>query len=149
MISYPPCPTCGADVKEERRTFGTVLRCNRCGAVRTLESVPRWGSPKPEQPQRFGESLALDELNFIRQTGFCRRCYAATTDESPGSTFTINVLFGFRFLGWSGECPRCESVERTLWFLFVIPLLPLGKYRIKYVTEGLLNSRYIGRALKR
>ncbi len=48
-MSYPPCPTCGGIVRHEERTFGRVLRCEQCGAVRSTESVAQWATPKEKQ----------------------------------------------------------------------------------------------------
>jgi len=140
-------------VKSEQRSFGAVLRCEQCGAVRSTLSVRDWSTYQSEHGERtatlndpgFLPSPSVDEANFISRTGFCRACHAATTNESPGSTFTLNFVFGTRFLGWSSQCPKCESVVRWLWFWFVIPLVPLGRYRIKYLSEGLVTDRYIGR----
>ncbi len=85
--------------------------------------------------------------------GFCQRCVAETTDESPGSVSTINgigtALQGTR---WKSKgldpCPYCGSVVQQKWRMFGFPVKPLGSYRILYVKQGLLGSRYYGRRLK-
>ena len=175
-MPHPPCPTCGGEIVSEQRTFGAVLRCQQCGAVRSTLHVAQWGNYSPPEHQRQGAETPDVELGiarvrrdlaarlhgdvaalrttpdedapFIRKTGFCRACYGSTTNESPGSTFTVNLVFGTRLMGGSEQCPACGSMIQWLWFWFFLPIIPLGRYRIKYLSDGLLRSTYIGRKLR-
>src|SRR5258706_4080157 len=77
--------------------------------------------------------------------GFCADCAKATTDESPGGTFTFNT-FGTRLSFVRDRCPECHSIVQTKAICgFFIPLIPLGRYRVIYVS----GSRYVGRRLRR
>ncbi len=83
----------------------------------------------------------------IGPDGFCVTCRAQTTDESPGGTFTFNYV-GTRLIGFRDICPYCGSVVQRKWFCFVLPLVPLAKYRVLYLEEGGSYRRYVGRKLR-
>ncbi len=80
--------------------------------------------------------------------GFCEKCWNATTDESPGSTFTFNFLYGTRLHNEGDECPECGSVRASKWFWFLLPVSKLGTYRVIYKTRGILSKSWVGRKLK-
>jgi hypothetical protein len=81
---------------------------------------------------------------FYQHPGFCQSCDAATTPESAGSTFTFNGI-GTQIYGSKSPCSQCGSTIQTKFFcLIFIPLIPLGKYRLKWSTP----SHYISRKLK-
>lgn len=84
--------------------------------------------------------------NFFRHPGFCEQCLADTSADPIGGTFTINVLFGTRLMGWGGEtCPRCYSKTMRKWLWLLIPLFPVSaQYRVKYQTQ----KHYYSRRLK-
>jgi hypothetical protein len=83
---------------------------------------------------------------FFLNPGFCQQCIADTTTESVGGTFTVNVLFGTRLMGWGAEpCPRCYAKVMRKWFWVLIPLIPVsGKFRVLYQTP----KRYLSRRLQ-
>ena len=82
-------------------------------------------------------------LEHHRHPGFCPECVTETTDESPGGTYTLNGI-GTRLYGDAAKCPTCYSVIKGKWFCLVfIPVIPLGKYRIKPVVA----TRYLGRKI--
>jgi len=76
---------------------------------------------------------------------FCDRCKSASSDISSGGTATFNGI-GTALYGSGDPCPTCSSVIKRLFFTFVyIPLIPLGKYRVKHVTPSRFLSRKIVR----
>ena len=80
---------------------------------------------------------------------FCDHCLAETSDQSSGSTYSINGV-GTSLFGWDQPCPQCSSAVRTKCAcLFFIPLVPLGKYRVKFSTPQQFISRKIERRLPR
>ena len=80
---------------------------------------------------------------WLETVGFCYRCWAETTDESVGHTMTVNFI-GQRLLGEENPCELCGSVVQTKWFCIVLPLVPIGKYRVIRIKHG----PYIGRKMK-
>jgi hypothetical protein len=84
---------------------------------------------------------------FTKSTtpGFCKDCLDATTPKSPGSTYLYNGI-GTRLLFAKDRCPTCHSVVQTKFFvLAIIPLIPLGRFRLIY-TDRL---KYVGRQVVR
>lgn len=76
---------------------------------------------------------------------FCERCISASSDVSSGGTATINGI-GTKLYGSGDRCPTCNSVIKRLFFCLVyIPLIPLGKFRVKHVTPSRFFSRKIVR----
>ena len=77
--------------------------------------------------------------------GFCKDCLEATTPESPGSTYIFQGI-GTRLLFVKDRCPNCHSVVQTKFFvLFLIPIFPLGRYRLLYTAR----NKYVGRQVVR
>jgi hypothetical protein len=93
-------------------------------------------SPKEYYEKFPGEWLAA--------AGVCFQCWSETTDETPGSMFTMYVMFGWRFLGAERPCPTCGSTIRSKWFCFVVPLVRLGRYRVR----DLGDDTFVGRKIK-
>ena len=78
---------------------------------------------------------------YFLYPGFCDSCRMATTDVSSGGTFTFNGI-GTALYGSAEVCPTCASVVKRLFFtILFIPIIPLGKYRVKYVTKKKFFSR--------
>jgi len=74
---------------------------------------------------------------------FCDRCKLASTEKSSGGTATLNGI-GTMLYGSGDPCPVCSSVIKRLFFtLLYIPIIPLGKYRVKAVTPQRFLSRKI------
>jgi len=75
--------------------------------------------------------------------GFCAQCTSISTEKSSGGTFVVNGI-GTRLYGSGDRCPTCGAVTQTHWITFVyLPVIPLGKYRVKKVTP----SRFLSRKL--
>ena len=66
---------------------------------------------------------------WLKGLGFCYRCWAETTDESPEGSFTVDLI-GTRLIGADSECPTCHSAITTSWFCVVVPVRRLGRYRV-------------------
>jgi len=81
--------------------------------------------------------------------GYCQECMFATTNESLGGTFTMNLV-GTKIyaLGCSGsKCTKCGSVPMRKWFVaLLIPLFPVSaQYRVKYCAPTRWVSRKIAK----
>jgi hypothetical protein len=118
-----------------------------------LKETPdtRYVAPDRNAP---APALAADgSLPAFSEQGYCARCVAETTDESPGSVSTMNgvgtALQGTR---WSAKgldpCPACGSVVQQKWRMFGFGVKALGTYRILYVKHGVFSNRYFGRRLR-
>jgi hypothetical protein len=109
-------------------------KCQNCG-LRLLINAKR------DENGAFCSAVCQQ---YFRYPGFCKSCAAATTEESAGSTFTMNGV-GTELYGSKDPCQHCGSIIRTKFIVFVfIPLIPLGKYRFKWATP----HRYVSRKLK-
>ncbi len=80
---------------------------------------------------------------WIANVGFCLPCWQETTSESPGNVFTIHFI-GTRFIGWSSACTTCGSAIKTKFFCVILPVIPLGRYRVIQHLPG----DYIGRRMR-
>lgn len=85
--------------------------------------------------------------SYFHHPGYCQKCLSETMEENAGGLFTFNGI-GTRFAGKKSRCQVCNSVIQTkcICFLF-IPLIPLGKYRVLYVTRYSFHSRKINPAI--
>lgn len=83
----------------------------------------------------------------IGDDGFCVSCRNQTTDESPGNTTVVNLIFGTRLIGHDEQCSACGSLLQTKWLQIILPIIPLGQFRIIYLEKGLFSGRYVGRRL--
>jgi hypothetical protein len=81
---------------------------------------------------------------WLAGVGFCYRCWSDTTDESPGNTATVNLI-GTALTGEEERCEVCGSVIKTKHFWLILPLIPLGRFRVIRCGDG----RYLGRRLRR
>ena len=80
---------------------------------------------------------------WLASAGFCYGCWEQTTEESPGNGFTVNLI-GTAVTGEEQPCAVCSSTVKTKHFWIVVPLIPLGRYRV--IRYG--ATHYIGRRLK-
>jgi hypothetical protein len=99
-------------------------------------------------PLATGEYLTRFPEERVGSDGFCAVCRSKTTDQSPGNTSTVNFVLGNRLIGSEDRCPACGSVEQTLWLQIVLPIIPLGRYRVIYLDKDMFSSRYVGRKLR-
>ena len=87
------------------------------------------------------------------EEGFCEKCISQTTDEHPGTVYSLNAI-GTMLMGtrWNPKgldpCPDCGSVVQKKWYTFGVGIKPLGTYRILYLKKGLMESDFLGRRLK-
>lgn len=108
-------------------------RCDNCGG-----RVGWWG-----RRTRDGDFCSPECESYFDYPGFCRRCREETEPTSSGSVATLNGV-GTRLLGGRGRCRVCDSVVQTKYFCFGFPLVPLGRYRVRYVTP----TEYLSRRLR-
>jgi DnaJ domain len=79
--------------------------------------------------------------NNFKHPRFCNACSGASTPISAGDNFRINGI-GNSFFGAKDQCETCGSIVQTLWScIFFIPIVPSGKFRVKYVAPGSYLSR--------
>jgi hypothetical protein len=71
---------------------------------------------------------------------FCEECKSRTKDISAGDVVSLNFV-GRSFLGKSNFCPHCGSTERNLAFFLLIPIIPLGTWKVKEVGPGRILTR--------
>lgn len=107
-------------------------KCSNCG------SRVVWG-----QRDELGVYCSEQCQSFFHFPGFCQSCADGTTAEDAGSTTTLNGI-GTKLYGSGSRCPVCQSIVQTKFFcLLFIPVIPLGKYRVRYVS----SNRYLSRKL--
>ena len=107
-------------------------KCSNCG------SRVVWG-----QRDELGVYCSEQCRSFLHYPGFCQTCADGTTAQDAGSTTTLNGI-GTRLYGGGSRCPLCASIVQTKFFcLLFIPLIPLGRYRVRYVSP----KRYLSRKL--
>lgn len=83
--------------------------------------------------------------DWVRHPGFCEVCLASTTDQESGGTFRLNG-FGTCLAFPRDRCPSCGSVVQTLALsIFFLPLIPLGRYRVRWANP----RRFLSRRLRR
>jgi hypothetical protein len=124
-------------------------------AFRTHEYMPEAIQIAQEECRSRGftaETLATfraEAADAVRHSlGFCQKCFDATTDDTPGSTFTVNWLFGTRLRDEGDTCTECGSVRASLWAWFLIPIMRVGTYRIIYTKRELSSREWVGRRTK-
>lgn len=70
---------------------------------------------------------------------FCDSCFDHSKPtklvESDGYDIWSVLQFGSRLLGKSKTCTDCGSIISTLWICFLVPLIPIGSYRILYMRS--------------
>jgi hypothetical protein len=75
---------------------------------------------------------------------FCEACLEQTHEVGAGNTCRVNGV-GTALYGRGTPCPRCGSViQQLFWCLLFIPIIPLGRFRVKYCAPG----KYISRRLR-
>jgi hypothetical protein len=72
---------------------------------------------------------------------FCDACRAQTLDQSAPSVGSFNLM-GTRFLGRADRCATCGSSIRTIWLCVILPLLPMGSYRVLPVGQALAHKSW-------
>jgi hypothetical protein len=98
------------------------------------------------------ESLATfraETADAVRHSlGFCQKCFDATTDDTTGSTFTVNWLLGTRLHDEGDMCTECGSMQASLWLWFLVPIMRVGTYRIIYTKRDISSKEWVGRKMK-
>jgi Zn-dependent protease with chaperone function len=126
--SLRPAPAAPRVVPEKTGRFHRCVECSRKilfggyvdGAARYCSTTCYTAGPVP---------------------GFCNVCTAETTDESPGSTTSVNGI-GTSLRPRGDRCRNCHSVRTRKWFVILfIPVIPLKEYRVRWLD----SQRYLGR----
>ena len=89
---------------------------------------------------------------WIAAMGFCYRCCVETTDDSLGLIMTYKGI-GTRLRGGIGglgdkPCMECGSIIQEKWFYVIVPVVPLGKYRVIGIARKSMGAELIGRKLE-
>ena len=110
-----------------------VGKCANCATV--IVGGPREGD------LRFCSKVCR---NFYLHPNFCEACLAQTEAKGMGGTYTFNVVFGTRLMGFGPECTTCHSVIKRKWLWFLVPVCPVSaKYRVLYSTPRRFLSRKV------
>ena len=84
----------------------------------------------------------LQLANEVYGSGkFCADCIEASTVQAAPDSEMYEIGIGSVLLGNAKYCPNCKARIKTLWAWYIIPLCPLGSYRIIPTSMG----RYVGR----
>jgi len=98
------------------------------------------GSSEGKRGFRNNVRWALDMVDKVPTEPFCDVCRTDTVPVDTGNLVTFNFI-GETFIGRSNTCPRCGSVERYMFFLFLLPIIPLGKWKVKYLSKRKFLAR--------
>src|SRR4051812_23531915 len=93
-------------------------------------------APKPTARRSFP---TLDGRNSMAHE-FCAECVSRSDDVSAGDVLSLNFI-GRSFLGSKNRCPRCGSTERNLFFFLLLPIVPLGSWKVMDVGSGRIITR--------
>ena len=111
-----------------------------------LEAVGRELTRRNLKAMTMAEYFDAHPRERLGTDGFCADCREATTDEylqEPVSLFRI----GTRLVGYEDQCDYCGSTVRGLWFCFLVPIRPLGRYRV-VTSDWMPPYDFVGRKLK-
>jgi RNA polymerase subunit RPABC4/transcription elongation factor Spt4 len=80
---------------------------------------------------------------YAMYPGFCPTCLSLTSAEPAGDCLTFYGV-GIDLRGKRDVCPTCGSIETSRWFtVFWVPIVPLGRYRIRYTKPHASLSRRV------
>ncbi|MDP1822264.1 MAG: hypothetical protein Q8L48_03450 [Archangium sp.] len=101
---------------------------------------------------RAGERLFCSSacLRSATHPGFCRACMDAT--EAEGAVVSSVDQMGTKLIGSWNRCKVCDSVESLEVVVFLVPILPVARFRvIRFGREGsdaaMLTRRIPGPAM--
>ena len=81
--------------------------------------------------------------DYYKHPGLCEVCLSQTVEIRFGGTATVNTV-GTAYYGRSDKCAHCGSVIRRQFVcILFIPVVPLGRFRVKYFSPGRFFSRRI------
>ena len=114
-----------------------MARCAYCGQLILFGGLR-------QEPEAFCNERCLERLqSVIAHPNFCGACLATTGPQSSGGTFTLNGI-GTKLYGSKHRCLTCGSVIQRLWVCFLyIPIIPLSKFRVKYLRPTRFMSRKV------
>jgi len=84
-------------------------------------------------------------MNTLYPIEFCQRCLDETHEPSDISLSQAGGCgAGFYNSLWQGNCPTCGSQVARVWIaLLCVPFIPLGRYRVFYVSDFEFIARRI------
>jgi hypothetical protein len=95
-----------------------------------------WGW-HPTYPEKLGRAMNL-----------CRRCLDQCLDADAPGAMSHNFM-GTIFIGASERCSVCGSSVKTLWLSLLVPLIPLGSYRILPLeSASATTASYVGKKVR-
>jgi hypothetical protein len=83
----------------------------------------------------------LNKSGSVPQKPFCDECERDTVAVNTGNLVSVNFIGKVWGLGKSNKCPVCGSVERNMWFVMLLPILPLGRWKVKYLARNKFVTR--------
>jgi hypothetical protein len=98
------------------------------------------GTPDGKRGFRDSVRWSLDMVDKVPAQPFCNVCQTDTIAVDTGNLVTFNFI-GETFIGRSNTCPRCGSVERYMFFTLLLPIIPLGKWKVKYLSSRKFLAR--------
>lgn|SRR5262245_36260250 len=114
-----------------------MTRCAYCGKLILFGGFL-------QEPETFCNERCFERLHSLAAyPSFCPACVAMTSADSIGDTTTVHGI-GTKLYGSKDECLTCGSIVQTLWWcVFFIPVLPIGKFRVKYLSPPDFMSRKV------
>lgn len=73
------------------------------------------------------------------RTTFCEHCVAETTERGAWSVYSHNFM-GTRLIGQAQRCSECGSTIKTYWVTFLLPIVPLGSFRVLPLDRATATS---------
>ena len=107
-----------------------------------MGNVGNAGSPDRKRGFRDSVRWSLDMVDKVPAQPFCNACQTDTIPVDTGNLVTFNFI-GEAFIGRSNTCLRCGSVERYMFFMILLPIIPLGKWKVKYLSRRKFLARKI------
>jgi len=98
---------------------GNGMRATKAG--KTFREQPNW---------------TLNKFDGVPMKLFCDACEVDTIALNTGNLVTVNLIGKTWGLRKFKRCATCGSVERNMWFIIGIPIIPLGRWRVKYLARN-------------
>ncbi len=83
----------------------------------------------------------LNKVDRVPEKPFCDACQLDTIAINTGNLITVNVIGKTWGLRKFNRCPTCGSVERNMWFIMGLPVIPLGRWKVKYLARNKFVAR--------
>ena len=136
IFSYTKCTK-----HPDRTALSFCKSCNEYGCDKCLTVYDQYYYCTKPRCQAIGQKVSknithLEEYSY--SLFFCSDCMSITKIGSPGIVMDYPII-GNRLGGIKNICPKCNSVERKLWFcILLIPIFSIGVFKYSRVA-GLLE----------